>query len=88
MSARAPISAIVLTQNNASIVARCIRSLSFADDIVVVDAESVDDTACVARSLGARVVEHAWPGFAEQPLQALELAADQGVEYLTAVAIT
>jgi glycosyltransferase involved in cell wall biosynthesis len=74
VSARAPISALVLTQNNAAIVERCIKSLSFADDIVVVDAESTDDTAGVARSLGARVVEHAWPGFAEQRRFALSLA--------------
>ena len=74
MSARAPISAIVLTQNNAPIVARCIRSLSFAADIVVVDAESADDTAAIARSLGARVVEHAWPGFSEQRRFALSLS--------------
>lgn len=60
------LSAVVLTQNNAVIVARCLRSLSFADEVIVVDAESTDDTARVARLLGARVVEHAWSGFAEQ----------------------
>lgn len=79
MSARASISAIVLTQNNAAIVERCIRSLGFADEIVVVDAESIDDTAAVARALGARVVEHAWPGFAEQRRFALSLARNTWV---------
>ncbi|HXV14706.1 MAG TPA: glycosyltransferase family 2 protein [Candidatus Krumholzibacteria bacterium] len=61
-----PVSAVVLTQNNASIVARCIHSLAFADEIVVVDAESIDDTAEIARASGARVVQHAWAGFAQQ----------------------
>jgi glycosyltransferase involved in cell wall biosynthesis len=74
VSARAPISAVVLTHNNATIVTRCIESLAFADDIVVVDAESSDDTAALARGSGARVVEHAWPGFAEQRRFALSLA--------------
>jgi (heptosyl)LPS beta-1,4-glucosyltransferase len=74
VSARAPISAIVLTQNNAAIVARCLQSLAFADDIVVVDAESTDDTAEIARRSSARVVEHAWPGFAEQRRFALSMA--------------
>ncbi len=68
---RVPVSAVVLTQNNAPIVARCIRSLAFADEIVVVDAESTDDTAALARASGARVVEQAWAGFAEQRRLAL-----------------
>ncbi len=70
----APVSVVVLTQNNAAIVARCLRSLTFADDVVVVDAESTDDTAKIARSLGARVVERAWSGFAEQRRFGLHLA--------------
>lgn len=74
MSARPPISAVVLTQNNAAIVARCLQSLSFAGEIIVVDAESSDGTAGVARSLGARVVEHAWPGFTDQRRFALSLS--------------
>lgn len=70
----APVSALVLTQNNAPIVARCLQSLSFADEVIVVDAHSIDDTARIARSSGARVVEHAWSGFAEQRRFALSLA--------------
>ncbi len=62
----APVSALVLTQNNASILARCLRSLSFAGEIIVVDAESIDGTATLARDEGARVVERAWTGFADQ----------------------
>ncbi len=69
-----PVSAVVLTQDNAAIVARCVRSLSFADEIVVVDAESTDDTARIARALGARVAEHAWSGFAAQRRFALAQA--------------
>lgn len=69
-----PVSAVVLTRNNAAIVARCLRSLSFASEIVVIDAESVDETPSLARSLGARVIENAWPGFAEQRRFALAQA--------------
>lgn len=74
-----PLSAIVLTQNNAASVARCLRSLAFADEVIVVDAESTDDTARIARSLGARVVERAWPGFAEQRRFGLSLARHEWV---------
>jgi len=75
----APVSALVLTQNNAPIVARCLRSLSFADEVVVADAESIDDTARIARSLGARVIEHPWSGFAEQRRFALSQARNAWV---------
>jgi len=71
---KVPLSAVVLTRNNAPIVARCLRSLSFASEVVVVDAESVDGTSSIARALGARVIERAWPGFAEQRRFALAQA--------------
>ena len=74
-----PVSAVVLTRNNAPIIARCLRSLSFANDIVVVDAESVDDTASIARALGARVIERPWPGFGEQRRFALDQARNDWV---------
>lgn len=71
---RLPVSCLVLAQNCASILPRCIHSLSFADDILVVDGGSRDDTADVARSLGARVIVNPWPGFAEQRRFALRHA--------------
>ena len=61
-----PITCLVLAQNSASIIARCIRSLAFADDILVIDGGSHDDTVSIATSLGARVIVNPWPGFAEQ----------------------
>lgn len=69
---RLPVTCLVLAQNCAGILPRCIRSLSFADDIVVVDGGSRDDTGDVARQLGARVIVNPWPGFAEQRRFALE----------------
>jgi glycosyltransferase involved in cell wall biosynthesis len=60
------LSAVVLTQNNAVVIARCLRSLAFADEVVVVDAQSGDGTDTIARESGARVVSNPWPGFAEQ----------------------
>ena len=60
------LSAVVLTQNNAGLIARCLHSLAFADEVVVVDARSSDGTDLIARELGARVVSNPWPGFAEQ----------------------
>ena len=60
------ISATIIAHNEAANVARAIRSLSCADEVVVIDSGSTDDTADVAKSCGARVVTHAWEGFAAQ----------------------
>jgi glycosyltransferase involved in cell wall biosynthesis len=60
------VSAIIVTHNEARNIARAIRSLSVADEVVVVDAESRDDTRQIAAGLGARVIVHPWAGFAAQ----------------------
>lgn len=61
-----PISATIITHNEARNIARAIRSLAVADEVVVVDAESTDDTRTIAADLGARVVVHPWAGFTAQ----------------------
>jgi glycosyltransferase involved in cell wall biosynthesis len=74
---RLPVSCLVLAQNCAGILPRCLRSLSFADDILVVDGGSHDDTPEIARQLGARVIVNPWPGFAEQRKFALRCARNE-----------
>lgn len=63
---RPTLSAVVIAQDNADTIGRCVQSLSFADEAVVVDAGSEDGTPDLAREAGARVVTNPWPGFAEQ----------------------
>jgi glycosyltransferase involved in cell wall biosynthesis len=60
------ISATIIAHNEAKDIARAIRSLSCADEVIVVDSGSTDETVEVARGCGARVVTHAWLGFAAQ----------------------
>ncbi len=60
------ISATIITHNEAKNISRAIRSLSCADEIVVVDAGSTDQTQQIAANLGARVIAHPWEGFAAQ----------------------
>ena len=69
-----PLSATIITRNEARGVARAIRSLACADEVVVVDAESTDGTRAVAESLGARVLVHPWAGFAAQKNFAVQQA--------------
>jgi len=74
------LSAIVITKNAAPVIARCIDSLAFADEIVVVDSGSTDATVEICRGLGAQV--HAtedWPGFGPQKNRALAQARGEWV---------
>lgn len=62
-----PISVFIIAQNEAENIGRCLRSVgAVSDDIVVIDGGSTDATCEIARENGARVIEHAWEGFAAQ----------------------
>lgn len=69
-----PISLVVITLNEEKNIERCLRSASFADDVVVLDSGSRDRTVEIAKSLGARVFIEDWRGFAGQKNRAAELA--------------
>ena len=57
----------ILTMNEARRIAQCMQSAQFADQVVVVDSGSTDETVAIAQALGAQVHTHAdWQGFAEQ----------------------
>ena len=71
---RPTISAILITRNEASNIDRCLRSITWCDEIVVVDSESTDDTVERCRRYGARVVNRPFTGFGEQKNAALALA--------------
>jgi glycosyltransferase involved in cell wall biosynthesis len=60
------ISATIITHNESANIARAIRSLACADEIVVIDSNSSDGTREIAAALGARVIAHAFEGFAAQ----------------------
>lgn len=53
---RIPVTVVVLTKNEAGRIRDCLESARWADEVLVVDDESTDDTAAIARELGARVV--------------------------------
>jgi len=61
-----PLSVVVITRDAAREIAECLASASFAAEALVVDSGSRDDTVTIARSCGARIVEHAWQGFGAQ----------------------
>jgi glycosyltransferase involved in cell wall biosynthesis len=70
----APVSAIVITKNEADDIAEALASLAWADEIIVVDAESTDDTVAIAKRFTDRVYVRAWNGYIEQKNHAASLA--------------
>lgn len=60
------LSAVIITRNEAAKLAACLGTLSFADEILVVDSGSSDDTVAVAARLGARVIHQDWLGYGPQ----------------------
>lgn len=65
-AARLPMSLVVITHNEAANIARCLDSVPFVAEKLVVDSGSTDATAAIARKHGARVVQQDWLGFGPQ----------------------
>ena len=62
----AALSAVLITLNAGRQLEAALKSLTFCDDIVVVDSHSTDDTVALAARFGARVVQQDWLGFGPQ----------------------
>ncbi|CAI1170802.1 glycosyltransferase family 2 protein [Serratia proteamaculans] len=67
MSARKSLSVVIIAKNEAGLLPDCLRSVAWADEIVILDSGSQDDSVAVAESLGAKVFTHVdWQGFGKQ----------------------
>jgi len=60
------LSVTVITRNESADIHAALTSLAWADEIVVVDSESTDDTVAIARRHTDRVIVRQWPGYVEQ----------------------
>jgi (heptosyl)LPS beta-1,4-glucosyltransferase len=69
------ISATIITFNEAANIGDACKSLAWADEILVVDSGSTDQTCQIAEACGARVITREWPGFALQKQFAVDQAA-------------
>lgn len=78
-SGRQPFSAVIISLNAASQIEDCLKSVSFADEIVVVDSGSSDETVEIAKRHGARVVHQDWLGFGKQKQFAVSQARNDWV---------
>lgn len=61
-----PVSVLILTYNEAANLPRCLASVAWSDDVLVVDSFSTDDTVAIAEAAGARVMQRAFDDFAGQ----------------------
>ena len=74
----------IITKNEAAHIADAIESVAWADEIVVVDAESSDDTVAIARRYTDRVIVRAWPGYPGQKNYAASIACHDWILSLDA----
>jgi len=74
------VSAIIITKNAGSMIRRCVESVAWADETIVVDSGSTDDTAEICRAMGVNFsVSADFPGFSPQKNRALDLATGDWV---------
>jgi len=78
------VSVTVITRNEAADIGDALRSVSWADEIVVVDSESTDDTVAIAKQCTDRVVVRPWPGYIDQKNYAASIAKHDWVLSLDA----
>jgi glycosyltransferase involved in cell wall biosynthesis len=75
MPARTLLSVTIIARDEADRIGAALRSVAFADEVLVLDSGSTDDTVAVARGHGARVVETDWPGHVAQKNRAMAMAS-------------
>jgi glycosyltransferase involved in cell wall biosynthesis len=69
----------VITKNEASNIAAALDSVSWADEIIVIDSHSTDDTVAIARPRATRVEVRDWPGYGPQKNFAAGLASNDWI---------
>lgn len=69
------LSVIIITKNEAAHIADCLASVCFADEIILLDSGSTDNTLALAQAGGAQIIQTPdWPGFGPQKNRALNAA--------------
>ncbi len=78
------LSCLLIAKNEAGNIQECLSSVSWAGERIVVDAESSDCTAELARTAGARVIVRPWPGFGAQKNYGMDQVATEWILILDA----
>jgi glycosyltransferase involved in cell wall biosynthesis len=75
---------VIVAKNEARNISDCVASASFADEVLVLDSGSSDDTVALAERAGARVVRTDWPGYGPQVARGIAMATGRWVLSLDA----
>ncbi|WP_115707459.1 glycosyltransferase family 2 protein [Legionella sainthelensi] len=68
------LSVIIITKNEEQNIRRCLESVQFADEIIVLDSGSTDSTVAIAKEYTGNVYSTDWPGYGAQKQRALSKA--------------
>ncbi|MDP2097301.1 MAG: glycosyltransferase family 2 protein [Methylobacter sp.] len=78
------LSVVIVTKNEARNIEDCLKSAAWADEVIVLDSGSSDDTVKLAVAAGARVIETDWPGYGPQQNRGIDAASYEWVYSLDA----
>jgi len=81
---REPLSVVVITFNNADTLDACLSEVDWAEEIVVLDSGSTDDTVAIARKHGARIAVHPFDDYGPQKQRAYDMASHDWILNLDA----
>ena len=74
-----PLSVVIITKNEEKFIKDAIKSAQFAEEVIILDSYSTDNTANIALELGARIETQDWLGDGQQKNKAIDLAKNDWV---------
>ncbi len=84
MKKKLKISVVILTKDEEEMIKDCLQSVSFADEVIVIDSGSTDKTCKIAKKKEAKVYSHEFKDFADQRDFARKKAKGNWILYLDA----
>jgi (heptosyl)LPS beta-1,4-glucosyltransferase len=66
VATKSPITVVIIAKNEEDFIGRCLSSVRWADEVLVVDSGSTDGTREIAAAMEAKVVQQDWLGWAKQ----------------------
>ncbi|MCX5776200.1 MAG: glycosyltransferase family 2 protein [Candidatus Firestonebacteria bacterium] len=73
------ISVVIITHNEESNIKRCLQSVAFAEEIIVIDSFSRDDTVKIAAAFTSNIIKRNWEGFSKQKNYGISRAKNEWI---------